>query len=44
MSSTWSLYLPELLIVAWVLSLFYRTNRRLRRIERDIAEIKSTRT
>lgn len=28
MSSMLSLYLPELLIVAWVLSLFYRTDRR----------------
>lgn len=41
MANMFSLYLPELLIVAWVLSLFYRTDRRLRRIERAIEELKA---
>jgi len=43
MSSSLSLYLPELMIIAWVLSLFYRTDRRLRRIERELAELKAAR-
>ncbi|OWY69645.1 hypothetical protein B7486_20050 [cyanobacterium TDX16] len=43
MSSMLSLYLPELLIVAWVLSLFYRTDRRLRRIESELEQLKDTR-
>lgn len=41
MPSMLSLYLPELLIVAWVLTLFIRTDRRLRRIEEELSRLKS---
>lgn len=41
MPSMLSLYLPELLIIVWVLTLFIRTDRRLRRIEEELARLKS---
>lgn len=41
MTNMFSLYLPELLIIAWVVTLFYRVDRRLRRIERDIEALKA---
>ena len=42
MSATLIAILPELLIVAWVVTLFYRMNRRLERIERQIGLKKPT--
>lgn len=36
-----SLYLPELLIVIWIITLVFRMNRRMDRIERELAAIRS---